>query len=393
MGLAMNKTYQVRRTAPEFLLQARVATGIDIVDAAITQKLEYLLKSLNTEAQLHEAGARAWERLLHMALCNRLRMLRDVRNHPEIAEERIERPLIMSGTARSGSTKIHKKLAAGGDFLYMPAWQGLSMSLLTGDRNENPAERIRTASEHIDWFNTQSPTARLTHELSTFEPEEENLLQAHNLSPYLQSFSFIPQYLDWYAANVDWVEDFRFLKLALQYLQWQFHPGENKPWILKSPTHFGFEPWLVKVFPDAYFISTVRDPLATFGSSVSLLTHYYAAFTDVIRKDIIGPLYLERLAAWSELSLESRKGTPDLRILDLSYREIMRSSETVMEQIYSYIGMPLSERAREAMRVWETGNVQHKHGAHSYSLEDFGLTAETVRARFARYIAAIARLL
>jgi hypothetical protein len=71
-----------------------------------------LLLSFNTEAELNKSGAEGMEALIRRVLRNRLRMQRDLRNHPEISEQKIERPLILTGAGRTGSTKLHKMLWA-----------------------------------------------------------------------------------------------------------------------------------------------------------------------------------------------------------------------------------------------------------------------------------------
>lgn len=68
----------------------------------------------------------------------------------------------------------------------------------SGDRGEDPAPRIRDAEEHVQWFNTQFPDAKLTHEFSTHEPEEENMILEHCLfAPYLPPFVMVPGYVQW----------------------------------------------------------------------------------------------------------------------------------------------------------------------------------------------------
>src|SRR5262249_51471046 len=55
------------------------------------------------------------------------------------------------------------------------------------------------------------------------------------------------------------------------------------------------------------------------------------------------------------------------------------------EGIYRRFSFDLTQEARARMLSFLADNPQHKNGAHRYSLADFGLDAETVRARFKRY--------
>jgi hypothetical protein len=47
--------------------------------------------------------------------------------------------------------------------------------------------------------------------------------------------------------------------------------------------------------------------------------------------------------------------------------------------------MPLTEQARTAMQAWMDSNSQHKHGAHKYSLANFGLNRDEVDQRLMFY--------
>lgn len=87
----------------------------------------------------------AMESRLLRLLCNRLRMLRDFRAYPEIDDETIVPPLILSGGARTGSTKLHKLLAATGDFNYMTFWQAHTLGLRReGEINESGGKLMTT---------------------------------------------------------------------------------------------------------------------------------------------------------------------------------------------------------------------------------------------------------
>jgi hypothetical protein len=142
--------HQIKLSTIQLMRSAREQCGLDeVIDTAIEEPLARLLQSLNDEAQLTEAGAAAMERHILRVLRNRLRMQRDFRRHPEINEQLIVRPLILTGGPRSGSTKLHKMLAASGDFIVLPCWQGISPALHTGERTEDPAARIHEADDRV----------------------------------------------------------------------------------------------------------------------------------------------------------------------------------------------------------------------------------------------------
>jgi hypothetical protein len=382
------QTFAIKSSAAQLMARAREMTAVDIVDSDIEEALGKLVTALNTEAQLTEAGAAAMEGRILIILCNRLRMLRDFAAHPEIDEQQIIRPHFLTGAGRSGSTKLHKLLAASGDFKYLRFWQQFNPSLHSGDRSEDPSERVREADAFIRWFNEHSPQARLIHEYEVFEPEEETFLFDH--TRFLINFSIthasIPSYMQW-CMTQDMAKQVGFLKQMLKYLQWQFYDGDQRPWVLKCPLYCGMEPLLIQLFPDAVFVATHRDPGARVASSAGLTVCMQKAYSDADRAKQTGPVILEFIAMAANQYLAGRDAFPDLKILDISYPELNKQAERVVEKIYAFAGRPLTDRARQAMRNWETDNPQHKHGVYKYSLADYSITEEMITENFRPYVA------
>ena len=381
-------TFEITSSARQLMAKARAATGIDILDSAIEVPLAQLLKSLNAEAQLTEDGARAFEKRLLRVLNNRLRMERDFRQHPEINDQKIIRPLIMTGAARTGSTKLAKLLSASGDFLYFKCWQGQSMALISGDRNEDPAQRIRIADEENRYFDEHAPLARLIHRYSTFEPEEETLFYEHLLfAPFTMTVAFVPGYVQWYMEQRDIDAELVYLTRCFKYFKWQFHDGDPRPFLLKTPIYNGSDVYLKKHFPDAILLTTHRDPVSVISSSVSLQVVFKKGYSDVDLTKVLGPMLLEGLAMGVDQHLDVREQHPDIAIYDVNYSMLTRNAERVIAEIYTHAGMTLSDKSRHAMLDWDRENAQHKGGMHHHTLADFLLTPEMVNKRFEKYIA------
>ena len=380
--------HQIKPSAQELMATARQQTRLsDIIDSDIEEPLDRCLQSLNTEAQLSAEGAKGMEQQILRLLRNRLRMQRDFQMHPEINDQQIAPPLIVIGGPRSGSTKLHKMLAASDDFIYLLCWQGMSLSLITGNLDEDPAERIEEADKRVRWFNERAPQSRQIHELSTFEPEEENMIYEHRLyGPYMMPFVNVPGYCQWYMEHQDYRGELAFLKQAMKYLQWQFHDGDIRPWLLKNPGYLGYEPLLREIFPDAALVTTHRDPVSVTSSGKSLNCHFHKAYSDVDRTENMGRDVLEGISTSWNNHLDIRDSHPDLKILDIAYTELTRNAERVAENVYAHADMPLSDKARDAMRKWDDENKQHKHGVHKHNLDRPCETPDIVREKFSRYI-------
>ena len=381
-----SKIFQITPSARQLMATAREMTGIDIVDSVVEEGLTILLHSFNTEAQLNQIGVAAQEKRLLRLLCNRLRMLRDFTAHPEIVEQEIANPLIIIGGPRTGSTKLHKMLAASGDFVYLPFWQAHCLSLRSGDRHERPAERIQEADEYVRWMDQNAPGAQANHGYGTFEPEEEMLICEHSFcTTFSALFGEIPSFMAWWATH-DFRDYAKFLKQGLQYLQWQFHDGDPRPWLLKTPVYSGVETILAEAFPGARLISTHRHPLASVPSTVNLVNGYRVSSSEVDWRHTLGRDFCEGLAIGTEQTMAVRDSHPQLNVLDIRYKALTNHAEHVIENIYAHIGMPLSSSARQNMRDWESTHQAPKSALKQYSTSDFGLTDEMINTRFAKYI-------
>ena len=355
-------------------------------DDDIKEALERLLLALNTEAQLSSEGAKHIQLRILNILCNRLRMQRDYKLHPEIDEQQIVKPYILTGAGRSGSTKLHKVMAASGDFKYLRFWQQYNPSLISGDRNEDPAERIASAHAFTQWFNQRVPNAKLIHSYETLEPEEETFL--FDNSRFLINFNIthtsIPSYMAWVMSQ-DMAAQLGDLKRWLKYLQWQFFDGDERPWVLKNPLYSGMEPLLAHIFPGAQMIATHRDPAARVSSSAGLTVNFKQAYSDIDRTEEAGPGMLELMVNMANQYVAGRDAFPDVKILDVGYKALIKNSEAVIKEIFSFSNRELNDSVLQAVADWEEENRQHKHGVYKYSLDQFGITAEMIREKFDVY--------
>jgi Sulfotransferase family len=384
----------INRDARALMAEAQRLTGIThIADTQIEEPLTKLLESLNGETQLNAAGAAAMEKRLLRLLSNRLRMERDYRAHPEIEEQQIRKPLFLTGMGRTGSTKLHRMLAASGDFLWLPCWHGHSLSLRSGDRHESPDPRLRDAVQDIAWFNAHAPNVLAMHVYDPFQAEEESIVLEHCLwAPYMAALAFVPSYARW-SAQRGFDQDVAFLQRAIKYLQWQFHDGDARPWVFKSPGWPGLEPLLGKYFPDAFLVTTNRHPAKIIPSAASLLCSFHGAWSDFDHRKIMGQMLLEGVSMNLQAHIAGRDAHPELNFLDLAYRDVTENAEAVIARIYRHIGMALSDIAKDSMRKWEKEVDQHDIGAHRYSLEDFGLNAEQTDSKARAYIDRFAHLI
>ncbi|MDG2061778.1 MAG: sulfotransferase [SAR86 cluster bacterium] len=369
----------------DLMSRARELTGIDLIDEEAVEPITRLVNSINEEADLHEIGCAAKQKKLLRILSNRLRMQRDIANHPEILDQKINAPIFIHGMPRTGSTKSQKILSKSGDFNWLVLWMTLNPSLITGSRDESTKQRIDEGLEFEDFFEQNSPENKVGHQFLAMEPEEDSFILEHSLvTNIFPAFAKMDAYVEW-AMSKDIRIQFTHLRDTLKYLQWQGLADESKRWILKCPMYYGLEHELLDIFPDAYLVMTHRDPKITLASSMKLLTYFYKPFSNRDIQDQV-PMYLHGQAESMERHLAIRKEIPELKIIDIDYKEMADSAETAIEKIYNFCGMDLQESSKNKMLAWDSSNPRHKKGKHEYSLETYGLTAEIMDEVYSEYL-------
>src|SRR5581483_10905948 len=91
---------------------ARARTGLrDLHEAGLGDRAARLLEHIDTHPALDDAGKRAGFDCVLEQVSNRALLLADRERYPEITEERIERPVIVTGLPRSGTTLMQSLLA------------------------------------------------------------------------------------------------------------------------------------------------------------------------------------------------------------------------------------------------------------------------------------------
>jgi hypothetical protein len=382
--------HPLRLSVDQLMAASREVARVDIVDKEVVEPLTVLHRALGKErAQLDAEGVRAFEQKLLRLLANRLRMTRDVRRHPEIADQPISGPVIVMGTARSGTTKLQKVLAASGDVNFLTFWQAFNWASVTGEPNEPTAERIAEAETFCRWFDERSPETKLGHPFEALEPEEEGVLtEASFVTPTFVGFAEIPGYGRWMGEQSPIIE-LEFLRDAMKYLQWQGLAGAARPWLLKSPSYTAHELEILQVFPHARFVMAHRSPLRTLPSMCTLVRNFRRAYGTSTPDS---RLLFEHAASSLDAQQAIRRAHPELPLLDVRFEDIVGDLPAVVARVYSHAGMTLTDRARTNMVRWDVENTMHKYGAFTYSLDDVGLDEQEIRERMSGYFALLDRL-
>ena len=156
---------------------------------------------------------------------------------------------------------------------------------------------------------------------------------------------------------------------------------------MKNPWHPLYLNAIRSVYPDAQFVMTHRDPVAVVGSACSLLRAVRPIYSDQVEMHEIAEALLQTFDVMIERSEAYRVANGADSICDIDYKAQMRDPIGTMRRVYAHFDEQLTDEAATAMQATLDANPQGKHGKHSYSLEEFGLSADQIKERFADYIA------
>ena len=248
-------------------------------------------------------------------------------------------------------------------------------------------KRIRRAARELAWMERLAPGFRVMHPLAPRLPQECIAIDSHTLQGYeFQTTHDVPGYQRWFEQR-DKHAVYRHHKRFLQYLQWQRPRLHKAHWVLKAPAHLFGLAELLAVYPDAGIVQTHRNPLKVMASLASLSTMLRAAFSESVDPRAVGREMARRWGGGLLGALEQRDSgrLPAERFLDIDYRAIVEDPIDTVKTIYARFDRELTPTAERAMRAFLAANPKDKHGAHRYSLEQFGLDADEQDRRFAAY--------
>lgn len=371
-------------TEEGLLTAAREATGLDrFGDESFLPALRILLKSLNTEADLSPYGRLYASSSILGSLKNRLWANACFEAHPEILQRKIVAPLIIVGPHRSGTTRIQRMIACDRRFQHLSTWEGINPAPRTASMDSGKgSERYQEVKDAFLGMQPLYTSAFDAHPMDADWPEEEMLLLNHSFCSFSWMGNFaIPEFYQWF-RQADMSDGYRYMANLMRLISWNRGDPEDKPWLLKDPEHMLHLDVLMKVFPDAKIIFTHRHPRQTVASIISLMWLFARQHTEGPCRARMRDVWLDFCEEAAERCCEQRKNIPQLQQMDVLYDDMNQDWKAVIQRIYSFAGLPLTDEAEQALGGWlAESEKENRHAKHKYALEDFGTTEQIVDSR------------
>jgi hypothetical protein len=353
-------------------------------DTGFRERLAVVIQSLAEDEGLTRGGRITILDHAVRVMANRLRIEDLVKQHPEILDIEIERPLIIAGLPRSGTTHLVNWLARDERLRSLTLWESEEPvpSAPPPAPGEPDPREVRSA-EFWGHFESMLPYMSAMHGMEASSIHEDNELLYMDINCYSWEFQTrLPRWIEHYFAH-DRTRSYLYEKKILQVLTW--FRGPNR-WILKSPQHLENLAPLKAAFPDATLVITHRDPVAVIRSLTTMLS-----YGDRIRRDPVDPPgcarhWSDRIERLLRECVAQRDAWGPEQSLDVLFHEYMADQEGVLRQVYDLAGLELTPDAEAKLLGYLTENPRHQHGRVIYDLEGvFEVDVAKLRERFQFY--------
>ncbi len=335
-----------------------------------------------------------------LALFNSVCMALDLLLFPGLWRVIVRAPLFVVGHARSGTTFLHQLLVADTErFCGTRLWEMFLPSLLQRKLVDVFASLDRrlfggALDRRLEaWQQRAFAGSQQMHPLHLKNPEEDGVLfqptflqaQIGVLFPYFDVVNEL-FYMDQRPPRIRR----RAMRFYARCVRRQMHrDGRLRTYVSKTPTYVGMLRTLREAFPDARFAVLMRSPYETLPSLQKMMVRNWRA-SGYSRADVEGSLRMlaEQSFHAYRAPFEALADLGEDRLAYVRYEELVEKPAAVVRDLYQRFGVPLSEAAARGLEQAQSRARTHRP-EHSYSLEEFGLGADAIRAAlpeaFARF--------
>lgn len=321
---------------------------------------------------------------------NRLLIQDTLKRHPEIHDETIDRPIIVAGLPRSGTTHLVNLIAADTRLQSLPLWESYEPVPLPGEQvlpdGTNP--RYQRCADAWAGMQQTSPLIAAMHPMNPDHIHEELELMGPDFASYnFEWIGIVPRWRDHYYAT-DQTPHYNYMKTVLKLIQWQRRQAGQVPrrWVLKCPQHLEQLPVLKATFPDATVAITHRDPVAVIQSAVTMQAYSQRIQRKAVDAPGLIAYWADRVEHLLRACMNDRSAWPADQSIDVPFHEFMADDVTMVSRIMDKAGMPLTPAANAEIAAYMESHPRGKEGRVIYHLQrDFGVDPNALRERFQFY--------
>ena len=309
-----------------------------------------------------------------------------LRRHPEIHDIKIERPIIIVGLPRTGTTHLLNVLSADDRLRSMPLWESYEPIPMVGEDADAAGVDQRYARCEKEWEQMQmvTPHIALMHPMDPDHVHEEIELMLPDFSSYnLEWVARCPQWRDYYLSQ-DQQPHYDYMHTMLKVMTF-LRPRDR--WILKSPQHFEQIGPLMKTFPDATVVMTHRDPVSVIQSAATMMTYAARMAYRTIDPGWYIDYWTDRIEKLLTAAVRDVHLIPQNQRIDVRFEEFMADDQGTIQRVFDFAGHSLDERALQQIEERLRARSRDGQATVVYDVRaDFDRQPEEIRERFQGYM-------
>ena len=357
--------------------KAQKTTGMNYpLNELQNEALQRLCESAEHDACLHPLGRFGVASILVSAIENNLRW-QDYYRVARPAVPQLNKPCLVVGLPRSGTTLLHRLLSLAEDARALKTWEvqhPLPPTIGTDNRRKRVQRQLTNLYKMV-------PELAVKHTVRVDDAEEDFwLLNASLLSATFFVFAPLYSYETWW-RDQEMTDAYRIWSHLLGYFQRQ---SPEKRLTLKAPIHTAFIEEILTVNPHITLVQTHRDPVKIAGSLNSLFHTLQISVSNLRNTEELGERTLDRMAWIIDRNLDARESCSG-NILDIQYNDIVDNPAETVAMIHDQLEIPFTNEHNKRIERFLSNQHQREHGHHSYSLDECGLQELQVKNSLSRY--------
>jgi hypothetical protein len=309
-------------------------------------------------------------------------MLLDNVFFPSLGSTKVERPIIIVGNPRTGTTFIHRFLVDNGFGVGLHLYRSVYPSIIL----QKVLKPLLPLLEKVSPARFHASAAHDTN-LSSIETDDSSIFLRYFDGFFLYGFFLAwaeedlkyvvdPSVRDTTKRDFDWLESIWRRSLISQ--------GGSRI-VAKLFTTGPRTPAFLQRFPDAHILYMVRDPVEVIPSTFSLVTGVldnafgYWKQPEALRKRFNERLYLALVELFQRFHDDYSSGRIDKkRVMVVSYDRMMKDFEGLMDEMIPFFD--IKPTPEQMAFIKKTADEQRAYKSkHGYKLEKYGLDADRIR--------------
>ena len=392
-AIAFGETLETSFDPQGILDDARAATGLDDFGPMdFLERLSVICDEWDSDQGLNGIGRMGLRGRLLTHTKNRLLVHDLLKRHSEIHDIKIEKPIIVAGLPRSGTTHLLNLMAADSRLRAMPFWESAEPvpNPLEAPGEDGVDPRYKRSADAWEMMQQTVPLLGAMHPQDPDHINEEIELMQPNFGSYnYEWYSYSPRWRDYYLA-MDQLPHYEYMLTLIKVLQFQQPADQPTRWVLKSPMHLENLPVLQQVFPDATYVVTHRDPVSVIQSTLTMLCYGQRMNRHAVLIEEMRDYWTDRIEHLLRACVRDRPSMPEERTIDVPFHEFMADDMGMLARIYAKTDLPFDDKAKAEMQAYIDAHPRGKDGKLVYDLAgDFGADPAALRERFRFYFDAV----